>query len=171
MLTRMTPGLPVSHYTAYQKPMGERTIRLDNLQSSEQLGQQLARLCVPGDCLLLSGDLGAGKTTIARALISYLTGETEITSPTYTLVHTYEDKSGRPIVHADLYRLDVEEDLEELGLEEAFETAIVLIEWPDRLGAIQPANRLEITLTPQSDGSRLARLVGHGDWEQKLADV
>lgn len=151
--------------------MSERELSLPDLDASQSLGQKLAVKLEAGEAILLTGDLGAGKTTLARAIIIAMTGETDIPSPTYTLVQSYEDSQGRLVLHADLYRLEDGSELEELGLDEAFETAIVLVEWPDRLGAVQPENRLEIVLMAQSDGTRLARMIGHGSWEPKLAHV
>ena len=151
--------------------MTHRELSLSDLPASIDLGIGLSRLLQAGETILLAGDLGAGKTTIARAIIEALTSEADIPSPTYTLIQSYTDQEDRQILHADLYRLEHISELEELGLEEAFETSICLVEWPDRLGAVQPENRLEITLTAQSDGARLAHLTGHGSWEQKLAHV
>ena len=104
-----------------------------------------------GDCVLLSGDLGAGKTTLARGIIDVLTGESDIPSPTYTLVQAYETRAGLSLVHADLYRLEDPGDLDELGLEEAWSEGIALIEWPNRL-AVRPHDRLEIALEPDGAG-------------------
>ncbi len=101
----------------------------------------------PGDCLLLSGPVGAGKTHFARALIQSLQETPEdVPSPTFTLVQTYDTPRGE-IWHSDLYRLCHIDELVELGLEVAFETAITLVEWPDRLGAARPARYLALDFT------------------------
>src|SRR6056297_2376404 len=106
-------------------------------ESTDRLAALLAPLLVAGDVVLLSGPIGAGKTHFARALIQTrlaAQGRMEdIPSPTFTLVQTYDDEEVE-IWHADLYRLTSADDVIELGLDEAFETAITLIEWPDRLG-------------------------------------
>lgn len=105
---------------------------------------------------MLSGDIGAGKTFLARALIhSLLTTVEDVPSPTFTLVQTYDTPRGE-IWHSDLYRVGGAEDIEELGLSDAFDTAICLIEWPDRLGALAPKDALSLTLTAdaQSDTTR-----------------
>ena len=106
-----------------------------------------ARLC-PGDTVLLSGDVGAGKTHFARALIqSLLASPEDVPSPTFTLVQVYDAASGIEIWHADLYRLTDPSETDELGLTEAMEQAICVIEWPDRLGDARPDAALDITLT------------------------
>lgn len=150
--------------------MSMRTLQLDDPDAAAAFGRRLAACLEPGDAVLLSGDLGAGKTTVARAAIQALTGETDIPSPTYTLVQSYETKSGLRLVHADLYRIEAPGELEELGLEEAWEEGIALIEWPDRLAA-QPDNRLEIHLEILAEGGRRAALSGSGSWERRLGDV
>ena len=111
-----------------------------------------------GDCVLLTGTLGAGKTHFARALIQKRLSDQglweDVPSPTYTLVQIYDDTLCE-IWHADLYRLTGPDEFIELGLEDAFDTAITLIEWPDRLGDSAPSNALCITLDMNSDSRRL----------------
>jgi tRNA threonylcarbamoyladenosine biosynthesis protein TsaE len=124
-----------------------------------RLGTVLARHLLPGDTLLLSGNIGAGKTHLARALIQARLGRMEdVPSPTFTLIQTY-DAGSTEIWHADLYRLGHPDEAWELGLEDAFESAICLVEWPDRLGSLAPANALHILLT-QKDAGRDAHLTG-----------
>lgn len=101
-----------------------------------------------GDVLLLQGDIGAGKTHFARCLIQSLLAEPEdVPSPTFTLVQTYETPTCE-IWHADLYRLTQVDEVAELGLTEAFDTAICLVEWPDRLGPETPETALTLDLAP-----------------------
>ena len=110
----------------------------DTARFAADLGQRLG----PGDVLLLEGDVGAGKTHFARALIRALQEHPEdVPSPTFTLVQTYDTRRGE-VWHADLYRLSGAQEIEELGLAEAFTTAICLVEWPDRLGPLTPAAAL-----------------------------
>ena len=125
--------------------------------SSEDETATLARALAPhltgGDVILLEGDIGAGKSFFARALIlALLDRPEEIPSPTFTLVQTYEAPKFE-IWHCDLYRLSAPYEAQELGLEDAFETALCLVEWPDRLGDLAPQNALvlslEISDTPQ----------------------
>jgi len=135
-----------------QIPFASRTV--PSTEAMAELAAQVARRLAPGDTLLLSGDIGAGKTTFARAAIRARLGrEEDIPSPTFTLVQTYEDTAG-DIWHCDLYRLTDGQELLELGLDEAFETAICLIEWPDRLGDMAPETALRIAF--------VANAVDHG---------
>lgn len=131
------------------------------------LGARLA----PGDCLLLSGEVGAGKTHFARALIrSLMRVPEEVPSPTFTLVQTYETPAGE-LWHADLYRLTDPQEMEELGLTEAFSAAICLVEWPDRLADLQPPEALHLHLTPgPTEAARHARLSWtNPKWQEKVA--
>lgn len=129
------------------------------------LGGRLAALLGVGDVVFLQGSLGAGKTTLARGVIQALAGaDQEAPSPTYTLVQTYETPRG-PLWHCDLFRLRAPGEAAELGLEEAFAEAIVLLEWPERLGGAAPSDRLEVSL---AGASRAATLTGHGTWERRL---
>ena len=116
---------------------------------------RLAPLLQPGDTLLLSGPIGAGKSAFARALIrTRLNRAEDVPSPTFTLVQTYNHPDG-DIWHCDLYRLTHPDEIFELGLDEAFETAICLIEWPDRLGQQAPENALHLTFQAGQTGHDL----------------
>src|SRR5882757_755787 len=120
----------------------------------------------PGDVVTLSGDLGAGKTTFARAMIRYLANDetVEVPSPTFTLMQLY-DLPRFPLVHADFYRLSGASELAELGFDDLPESAVVLIEWPDRAAGFLPPDRLDIALTlvPKLKGEfRQARVTGYG---------
>lgn len=107
----------------------------------------LGAILRPGDTVLLEGDIGAGKTFLARALIQSLQDRPEdVPSPTFTLVQTYETRAGE-VWHSDLYRVGSTDELEELGLFDAFETAICLVEWPDRLGEQAPRDSLHLKMT------------------------
>lgn len=104
-----------------------------------------------GDTLLLQGDIGAGKSFFARALIQSLQNVPEdVPSPTFTLVQTYSTKAGE-IWHSDLYRLSDPSEADELGLTDAFSTAICLIEWPDRLADLAPQDAITLTLLSNAD--------------------
>lgn len=124
------------------------------------LGARLAAALRPGDTLRLRGELGAGKTTLARGLIQSRLGDVEVPSPTYTLVQAY-DWGEMELWHCDLYRLERPDDAYELGLMDAFGQAIVLLEWPERIGALCPDDALSVTLAFEGDG-RIATLEG---WE------
>lgn len=121
-----------------------------------RLGQWLAPKLVPGDCLLLNGPIGAGKSHFARALILARLGRREdVPSPTFTLVQTYQ--ADVEIWHADLYRLTHPDEVLELGLDAAFDTAISIIEWPDRLGKSCPADAIRLGFEHMGD-ARLVRI-------------
>ncbi len=118
----------------------------------------------PGDCVLLEGPVGAGKSFFARALIqSAQTVPEDVPSPTFTLVQTYDTRLGE-VWHADLYRLGHVDELAELGLEEAFDGAITLIEWPERLGEVRPARFLRLVIDITGDDGRQVTLHPIGDW-------
>ncbi len=139
-------------------------IHLADERRTARLGAALARLLGPGDTVLLRGELGAGKSALARAVIGAALGDpqAEIPSPSYTLVNIYETARG-PIWHADLYRLTgAAAELEELGLTEAMATALVLVEWPERLGGALPERYLDIALSAPQSGGRdaVVTLVG-----------
>ena len=126
----------------------------------------LALLIGAGDIITLSGDLGAGKTAAARAMIRYLAGddELEVPSPTFTLAQSYELPSF-PLVHADLYRINDPGELEEIGLSPLPEGAVVLIEWPERAAQAMPDDRIDITLSHRptlGPSARAAEITGTG---------
>lgn len=124
-------------------------------QETIAFATDFARKLKTGDIVLLRGDLGAGKSVFARAVIRALSGdlELEVPSPTFTLVQTYDTPSGE-VWHFDLYRLKDPEEIFELGWEDALAGGIVLVEWPERLGPYVPKTTQEIDITIQVDGSR-----------------
>ncbi len=136
-------------------PAHHARLTLATEAATAALARRIAPLLAPGHTILLSGPLGAGKTHFARALIQHLlaaSGRAEdVPSPTFTLVQVY-DAAGNEVWHADLYRLTSADDVTELGLTDAFDQAICLVEWPDRLGALAPAEALSLVLTPDRDG-------------------
>jgi tRNA threonylcarbamoyladenosine biosynthesis protein TsaE len=119
-------------------------------------GARLAEVLAPGDAVALFGDLGAGKTTLSRGLLAALGLEEEAPSPTFAIVQPYEPPETRvPVWHIDLYRLDSPEEADELGLDEARDHAILLIEWPERLESRLWEDTLRLRLAREGDGRRL----------------
>lgn len=127
-------------------------LQLPDLAATEAAAARMAPLLRPGDVLFLQGGLGSGKTTFARALLRAMGVTDEAPSPSFNLVLTYQTPSG-PVWHFDLYRLEAPEEAVELGLEDALADAIVLIEWPDRLGPFAPSERLELTFALETEAS------------------
>ncbi len=122
------------------------------------VAERLGAVLGPGDCVLLVGGIGAGKTHFCRSLIQSLLRKPEdVPSPTFTLVQTYDSPAAQ-IWHADLYRLSDPQEVYELGLSDAFETAICLIEWPDRLGPDTPKDALLVQLEPDTVDENTRRL-------------
>lgn len=123
------------------------------------------------DVVLLDGTLGAGKTTMAQALVRALLGEdTEVTSPTFTLQHPYDMPNGGQLIHMDLYRIEHENELYELGLDDTFDTAISLIEWPERLGSFVPKEYLYLHIEIAQDDARIITLKGTPAWDARLKE-
>ena len=137
--------------------------------ATERLGNDIAAALRPGDAVLLHGDLGAGKTSLARAVIRSLAGDRalEVPSPTFTLVQNYALRF--PVQHVDLYRLADPGEVEELALDEALEESVILVEWPERAGGLLPPQDVDITLTPSGDG-RIASFTACSPRGQALLD-
>ncbi|MBB3809667.1 tRNA (adenosine(37)-N6)-threonylcarbamoyltransferase complex ATPase subunit type 1 TsaE [Pseudochelatococcus contaminans] len=147
-------------------------IRLGDQSATEHLAAVLAREARAGDVITLSGDLGAGKTTFARAFVRAFVGDSklDVPSPTFTLMQIYECPRGN-VVHADLYRIHDPLELDELGWDEAIDGAVVLVEWPDRAGDCLGGNRLDINmrLVPGADDERIAVITAFGEQAPRLA--
>lgn len=150
--------------------MHELSVTQKDLTEDElvSFGSTLAGTLAPGDVVLLQGQVGAGKTSLARSIIQAMLVEAEdIPSPTFTLVQTYDTHHG-PLWHVDLYRLTSISEIEELGLFEAFDTAICLVEWPELLGLNAPASALTLTLAQSNAGQTrdLTLQATHPKWEK-----
>ena len=141
-------------------------LHLPDLAATEALAKRLAALARAGDCILLEGPLGAGKTALARAFLRAAANDPamEVPSPSFTLVQIYDTRIG-PVFHYDLWRLDGSDALAELDWEDALD-GVVLVEWPDRLGALRPAEALTITLRLGDGEAREATLAG---WDDRQA--
>ncbi|HEY4134440.1 MAG TPA: tRNA (adenosine(37)-N6)-threonylcarbamoyltransferase complex ATPase subunit type 1 TsaE [Alphaproteobacteria bacterium] len=146
------------------------------MTATAALAAALAPLARAGDVIALHGPLGAGKTAFARAFIAaHAAGAGldaaavgDVPSPTFTLVQTY-DMTDPAIWHFDLYRLKEAEEAMELGIDDAFASAISLVEWPERLGGYLPSRALHLHLAfDAAEGARTARLMGGGDWPARL---
>jgi len=152
------------------------TKTLDTADDTAALAVAVSAHLKGGDCLLLSGPVGAGKTHFARSIIQAMMardGEVEdVPSPTFTLVQVYETSIAE-VWHTDLYRLTHVDELTELGLDDAFETAITLVEWPDRLGSARPERYLDLTFSmPDIDSDvRMLDLVSVGEGWNWLDEV
>lgn len=139
---------------ATQMPIG-----LPDLAAVGRLGAAIARRLTVGDAVLLKGDLGAGKTTLARAILLALGHEGETPSPTFTLLQSYALKL--PVAHLDLYRLKQPGEIEELGLDDALNEGAALIEWPEQAEDYLPDDALTVALGAEP---RMAVLSGGGRW-------
>lgn len=142
-------------------------LNLPHEEDTYKLGKHLAHTLKPQSIIALFGDLGTGKTTLARAIIQARMGHNvEVASPTFSLVQTY-DTPGLRLLHADLYRLDTWADIRELNLEEALENAALIVEWADKLGtrlATLSPNRLELFFISSANDGRQVEAKGYGSW-------
>ena len=152
--------------------MAEVRIEIADEASLALLAGRVAALAGPGDLIALEGDLGAGKTSFARAFINALQDEPEeVPSPTFTLVQQYETRAGT-VLHADLYRIADRSETDALGLIDALGDAILLVEWPDRLPPVRAAGFLTVRLDfGSSSDSRLVTLSGAGRWQALLEEL
>lgn len=146
------------------------TLLLKSPDDTLKYARYLASVAKKGDVILLSGELGAGKSLFARAFIhAYTKHDTHVQSPTFPLVQIYE-QGEYSIWHCDLYRLKSPEETLELGLEEAYTQAITLIEWPERLGPYKPKSYLHLVFTFEENPiERTLKILPHGtDWAERL---
>lgn len=146
-------------------------LRAPTAEDTRAIGEAMAALVEPGDAFALTGELGAGKTTLVQGLARGLGFDGPVLSPTFTLVREYA--TGRlPIVHADVYRLDRVQDVVDLGLHESAEDGVLLVEWGDAVEALLPAGHLVVELTvPGADEQRTVAIASVGDawslrWER-----
>ena len=154
--------------------MSPLRLTLPSPDATARCAAALGRCLVPGDVLLLDGPVGAGKSHFARALIQSLQDIPEdVPSPTFPLVQSYDTSRGT-VWHCDLYRMSGPDELIELGLIEAFDDAICLIEWPDRLGDLAPASALRLVFTPDAERPDCRHLVisaPDANWDSRLTGL
>ena len=143
------------------------TVKLKDEAATAALGAAIARGLKAGDAVLLEGELGAGKTTLARGILRALGVSEYVPSPSFTLVQAYETP-GLTVRHFDLYRVTKANELNELGIDDALADGAVLIEWPERAREHMPANALEILLSTSGDTTREAKLSGPSRWRDIL---
>ncbi|HLV07116.1 MAG TPA: tRNA (adenosine(37)-N6)-threonylcarbamoyltransferase complex ATPase subunit type 1 TsaE [Croceibacterium sp.] len=144
-------------------------VELPDLAAMGPFGERIAARLRPGDVVTLSGGLGAGKTTLARAILAALGHEDEVPSPTFTIIETYDPPAVRlPLVHADFYRLEHPAEAEELGLDDYREGAVLLAEWPEKAGGFSSEpGCLAIKLETAGSGRRAIVEPG-SDWLGRL---
>jgi tRNA threonylcarbamoyl adenosine modification protein YjeE len=141
---------------------------LPDLDATAALGRAIASGLGIGDAVALWGDLGAGKTTLARTILQALGVREDVPSPTFTLVQGYD--TTPPVAHYDLYRLKSAREMQELGFDDALDRGAVLVEWPDRAPEALPPEALHVRLGLRETG-RLARITGPGRWANDLRSL
>lgn len=151
------------------------SLHLKSERATSRFAAAMAPLLRPGDCLLLKGPVGAGKSHFARSLIQARLAaqglSEDVPSPTFTLVQTYSDGIA-DIWHADLYRLSDASEVIELGLEDAFQSAISIIEWPEKLGDLMPPNALSLRFSAgPSETARDLEISGPAGWQRRLVPI
>lgn len=145
------------------------TVRAATPEETERWGERLGTLLLPGDIVLLEGLLGAGKTCLARGIARSLGVADPVTSPTFTLINEYEGTRA-PVFHCDLYRLESEAELANLGLDEVFyDDGISIVEWPERLGPLFPREYILVGIEPADGG--VTRLLCFGFAGSRAAEV
>ena len=148
-------------------------INLPDITATQEFAARFAPSLQPGDVVAFDGALGAGKTALCRAIIQALGYEGDVPSPTFNLLQIYDVPRPHLIIwHLDLYRLEQPEDIFEIGIEEGFEVAVCLIEWPSRIGPYLPKNFLTFRLDIMADGpARKLTIFGDEIWRTRLKDT
>lgn len=163
-----------SEYSGDGSKLSPRSLVCKTVEDIENLGARLSSVTCIGDVLLLRGDLGAGKTTLARGLIRHKFSDDtmRVTSPSYLLDNLYEYDEDRFIHHMDLYRLPTQSDLTMLGIPEIFSSSLCIIEWPQRMGDKLPPDYLDIDMSIGNDETRYIKLTASSPrWSLKLDEL
>ena len=146
-------------------------IALTDPAATEDFGARLAALAIPGDIITLAGPLGAGKTSIARGLLSALGLAGEAPSPSFAIVQPYAPPEvSIPVLHVDLYRIENPNEIEELGLDEALSDSLLIVEWPERAPGLWP-EALALSLTIEADGSRALTAEVPAAWKARWRQI
>ena len=148
----------------------EIVLSLPDEAATERLGAAIAAGLEIGDAVLLSGDLGAGKTALARAVLRALDVTEHVPSPTFTLVQSY-NAPRLAVRHFDLYRIKDRRELTELGLDEALDEGAVLVEWPERAAEAFPVDALNVSMSHSGERARMARISGPDRWRATMERV
>lgn len=157
---------------APRKPPSQLVLRTRSADETRQLANGIAPLLVPGDVLVLSGDLGAGKTTFVQGLAKGLGIVERVTSPTFILMKEYP--GGRfPLMHLDVYRLGKVQEVIDLGIDEYLDPShVVAVEWGDKVEPLLPQDHLKVELTHDGSDSRTIALTGKGShWQTRMATI
>lgn len=151
------------HADARARPV-RRSFDTDGPGQTARVGGRLAAWLAPGDTVLVSGDLGAGKTCFIQGICAGLDIAEPVTSPTFTLVNEYDGRLGRvPVAHFDLYRLDDPESVLDLGFDEYLDACVCLVEWGDKFPEIMPSDAVTVTIEIGAGTRRTLEIAGGGD--------
>ena len=146
-------------------------LTLSSLDAMQRLGVVLAEKAQPGDTIALSGDLGAGKSTLARAILGALGFAGEVPSPTFALILPYDPPEVRiPVIHADFYRLDGAMELDELGLD-AGDPALLIAEWPERVGGLAGPDTLQLRIEGSDASERRIMAAPGTNWQERWRQI
>ncbi|PXW76023.1 tRNA threonylcarbamoyladenosine biosynthesis protein TsaE [Blastomonas natatoria] len=146
-------------------------LTIGSIEAMQRLGRHLADAALPGDTIALSGDLGTGKSTLARAILNALGFAGEVPSPTFALILPYDPPEVRlPVIHADFYRLDGATELDELGLD-AGDPALLIAEWPERVGGLAGPDTLQLRITGSDASDRRIEAQPGANWQARWQQI
>ena len=142
-------------------------VLLNNVEDTIKLGQKIAKIAKQDEIICLKGDLGVGKTTLARSLIQHLTNSNIVLSPTFPMLLTYEYKDNI-IWHYDMYRLEQPKDVWNLSFEDALNNGIIIIEWPEIIEHLLPKKKIEIVIKDLTKNARSAEIIANQDFLKSI---